>query len=191
MRLFDLNLFGSTVHSAVGSITVTSANESSYADTFTDGTDLFSTLNLSQMLSDDPYGTTAPIPYLTRQLYLPSLSVGRLVETPDDIVGTLNRFVDPTVNGRLNPSTSLTTGYDFLYDSASSISRTSLSISASPGQTDGRAVTRAVSWALCGAGSAAMSPGRERTLTPERPTAFWMAVCRTRGICRELEINWQ
>ncbi|MFL6036908.1 MAG: NosD domain-containing protein [Gaiellaceae bacterium] len=100
---------------------VTSANESSYANTFAEGTDLFSSLNLSQMLSDDPYGTTAPVPYLTRQLYLPSLSVGRLVETPEDIVGTLNRFVSSTVNGRLNPSTSLTTGYDFLYDSGTTI----------------------------------------------------------------------
>src|SRR5262249_15201429 len=101
--------------------TVTAANESSYAETFPQGTDLFSSLNLSEMLSDDPYGTTAPLPYLTRQLYIPSLSVGRLVETPEDIIGTLNRFVSPAVNGRLDPSTALTTGYDFLYDSSSTI----------------------------------------------------------------------
>jgi CSLREA domain-containing protein len=101
--------------------TVTSANESTYADTFSQGTDLFSSLNLSQMLSDDPYASTAPVPYLTRQLYLPSLSVGRLVETPDDIVRTLNNFVSSTVNGVLTPTTALTTGYDFLYDSSSTI----------------------------------------------------------------------
>ena len=101
--------------------TITSANESSYADTFSQGSDLFSALNLSQMLSDDPYATTAPVPYLTRQLYVPNLSVGRLVETPDDIVRTLNNFVSPSVNGVLNPTTSLTTGYDFLYDSSTTI----------------------------------------------------------------------
>ena len=62
--------------------------------------------------------TTTPVPYLTRQLYIPNLAVGRLVETPEDIIGTLDRFVSTTVNGHLDPTTSLTTGYDFLYDGA-------------------------------------------------------------------------
>lgn len=72
--------------------------------------------------------------------------------------------------------------------SALSIISTSLSISASPGRTLGREVTRAVSAALSGAGWSAMSPGRVTTLTPERPTAFWMAVWSSLGICCGLEI---
>ena len=76
------------------------------------------------MLSDDPYATTAPVPYLTSWLlYVPNLSVaGRLVETPDDIIRTLNNSVSLSVNGVLNPTTSLTTGYDFLYDGATAVS---------------------------------------------------------------------
>ncbi len=99
--------------------TVTASNEAGYASTFATNSDLFATLNLGQMLSDDPYGDVNPVPYLTRQLYIPELSVGRLVETPTDIVATLNRFV--TFSGRLDPTTSLTTGYDFLFDGASAV----------------------------------------------------------------------
>ena len=44
--------------------------------------ELFATLNAGQMLSDDPYGDVNPVPYLNRQLYIPELAVGRLVETP-------------------------------------------------------------------------------------------------------------
>jgi len=98
--------------------TVTASNETGYANTFATTSDLFASLNAGQMLSDDPFGDVNPVPYLTRQLYIPELSVGRLVETPEDIVATLNRFVSPLVNGRLDPTTSLTTGYDFLYDGA-------------------------------------------------------------------------
>jgi hypothetical protein len=63
------------------------------------------------MLSDDPYGDVNPVPYLTRQLYIPELSVGRLVETPEDIVATLNNFVSPRLSGDLDPST---VAYDWL-----------------------------------------------------------------------------
>jgi Tol biopolymer transport system component len=101
--------------------TITSANEIGYASTFGTNTDLFSSLNAGQMLSDDPYASTSPVPYLTRQLYLPNLAVGRLVETPEDIIATLNRFVGTSVNGHLDPQTSLTTGYDFLFDGATAI----------------------------------------------------------------------
>jgi hypothetical protein len=99
--------------------TVTAGNESTYAGTFARNSDLFASLNAGQMLSDDPYGTVRPVPYLTRQLYVPQLAVGRLVETPDQIVATLDRF--GTYNGRLDPQTALTTGYDFLYDGAQGV----------------------------------------------------------------------
>jgi CSLREA domain-containing protein len=101
--------------------TVTASNEAGYASTFGTNTDLYSTLNAGQMLSDDPYGTTSPVPYLTRQLYVPNLSVGRLVETPADIVRTLNNFVSTSVGGHLDPTSSLTTGYDFLFDGAQGV----------------------------------------------------------------------
>jgi Tol biopolymer transport system component len=101
--------------------TVAAGNETGYAANFPSTSDLFSALNAGQMLSDDPYGDTNPVPYLTRQLYIPELAVGRLVETPADIVRTLNNFVSTAVGGHLDPSSSLTTGYDFLNDGAQQV----------------------------------------------------------------------
>jgi Peptidase family C25 len=95
------------------------ANESEYAGTFDRSSDLYGTLYASQVLSDDPYGALEPVPYLNRQLHVPRLGVGRLVETPADIVATLNRFT--SFSGRLNPSSSLVTGYDFMQDGAAAI----------------------------------------------------------------------
>ncbi len=97
----------------------TAANETGYADTFDRSSDLYAALHAGQMLSDDPYGTTEPVPYLNRQLYIPRLAVGRLVETPAEIDATLTRF--GAFNGRLDPTTSLTTGYDFMQDGATAI----------------------------------------------------------------------
>ena len=102
----------------LGDFTVV-ANESGYADTFDPSSDLYATLRASQTLSDDPYGTLEPVPYLNRQLHIPRLAVGRLVETPAEISATLTRFGQ--FGGRLDPSTSLTTGYDFMKDGAASI----------------------------------------------------------------------
>jgi Tol biopolymer transport system component len=101
--------------------TVAAGNETGYAANFPTTSDLFSSLNAGEMLSDDPYGDTNPIPYLTRQLYIPELAVGRLVETPADIVRTLNNFVSTAVGGKLDPTSSLTTGYDFLNDGAQQV----------------------------------------------------------------------
>ncbi len=102
----------------LGDFTV-AANESGYADSFDRSSDLFATLRAGQMLSDDPYATLEPVPYLNRQLYIPRLSVGRLVETPSEIAATLSRFGQ--FDGKLDPSTSLTTGYDFMKDGAAAI----------------------------------------------------------------------
>ena len=99
----------------------TVANESGYAETFDRSSDLYATLHAGQVLSDDPYGTLAPVPYLNRQLYVPNLSVGRLVETPAEIVATLNRFT--AFSGRLDPASSLVTGYDFMQDGATVINQ--------------------------------------------------------------------
>ena len=69
-----------------------------------------------------PYGTAAPVPFLGHQLYVPELSVGRLVEKPFDIAAQLDRFTALPTPGRLHPTTALTTGYDFLSDSAAQVS---------------------------------------------------------------------
>ena len=57
------------------------------------------------LLSDDPYATFAGISVQegNSELFIPTWSVGRLVETGTDILTQLQNFV--AYNGRLDPST--------------------------------------------------------------------------------------
>ena len=75
-------------------------------------------LSLGYMLSDDPYYSFQAVPWLSTNLYPPSVAGGRLVETPTDIVNAINQY--KTFNGVLDPQTEFTTGYDFFTDSAQS-----------------------------------------------------------------------
>jgi hypothetical protein len=87
-------------------------------------------LTAGYFLSDDPYGTSAGIALRNagHQLYLPEISVGRLVETGDDILRQLENFVE--FKGRLDPGTATSpslraavTAYDFLTDGGQAIAR--------------------------------------------------------------------
>lgn len=65
----------------------------------------------SQILTDDPYGTFgAPFPWLGNYVYIPDVALGRLVETPDQIVAQLAHF--ESTDGKLDPKTALVTGAD-------------------------------------------------------------------------------
>ncbi len=87
----------------------------------------------NMLLSDDPYGTSAPIAWLNRRLYLPDVAVGRLVETPEQIVGAVDQFT--AAGGVVAPTSALTTGYDFLTDGAQAVN-------GALGQSLGTAATR-------------------------------------------------
>jgi Tol biopolymer transport system component len=97
----------------------TIANEADYASTFANDDDLYGALFEHRVLSDDPYATTDPIPYLQRQLFVPQLAVGRLVETEPQITGALDRFL--AFGGELDPASARTSGYDFLQDGANGV----------------------------------------------------------------------
>ncbi|HYM14739.1 MAG TPA: C25 family cysteine peptidase [Dehalococcoidia bacterium] len=73
----------------------------------------------SNILSDNPYGSFHPIPVLNREIYVPEVALGRLVETPAQIKAQLDQFVQ--FSGHLDPTTALTTGYDFLSDGATQV----------------------------------------------------------------------
>ncbi|HEY3211485.1 MAG TPA: choice-of-anchor L domain-containing protein, partial [Actinomycetota bacterium] len=73
-------------------------------------------LSLGYMLSDDPYYSFQAIPWLTTELYPPTVAGGRLVETSADIVNAIDQY--KAFNGKLDPKTEFTTGYDFFLDSA-------------------------------------------------------------------------
>ncbi|MGB2953519.1 MAG: PxKF domain-containing protein [Gaiellaceae bacterium] len=82
----------------------------------TAGNSLYAAAAQNQLLTDGAYGAFAKIDWLDHDLALPQVSVSRLVETPDDILGQINQYLGS--NGILSPSTALTTGYDFLSDQA-------------------------------------------------------------------------
>jgi Calx-beta domain/FG-GAP-like repeat/Galactose oxidase, central domain/IPT/TIG domain/Kelch motif len=83
-------------------------------------------LQAKRFLSDDPLGliTSFAPDALSTSLFLPDLSVGRLVETPEEITTAIATFIgqDGVLDlGALDPASGhkvLVTGYDFLQDSA-------------------------------------------------------------------------
>jgi hypothetical protein len=100
-----------------------SSNESGYAETDAPPAGGDNPLSAAQrhgdLLTDDAYGSLAPVSWLDRRLFLPDLAVGRLVETPLEIGSQLDQFV--AAGGALTPSSALTTGYDFLADGAHAV----------------------------------------------------------------------
>lgn len=71
------------------------------------------------LLSDNPYGDFGPpVPWLGGFLYVPDVGLGRVVETPGQIKAQIDLFRDPAVDGKLNPTSALTAGADFMTDLA-------------------------------------------------------------------------
>ncbi len=101
----------------------TLSTENGYAETFPLTSALGGSLVAAKMLTDDPYGTTEPVPFFNQQLDVPDLVTGRLVETPTNISAQLDAFIGGTTPGHLHPATALTTGYDFLSDGATAVSQ--------------------------------------------------------------------
>ncbi len=83
---------------------------------------LSAALRGSYLLTDDVYGDLNPIPWLDSFVYVPDLAVGRLVETPADIVKAVDQYVSS--NGRRSPTTAYTAGYDFNSDGAQAVADT-------------------------------------------------------------------
>jgi Tol biopolymer transport system component len=99
------------------------ANERGYATTFLGGAnnEYLSTFGLGFLPSDDPYGASH---YSGTGPYTPDISVGRLTETPSQIVSLINQYVQR--NGAFTPTRSVVTGYDFLKDGAQAVANGAL-----------------------------------------------------------------
>jgi hypothetical protein len=96
------------------------SNEREYAiEVGDDQSPLTAALALGYLLSDDPYADANPLLVGTRELFVPDLAVGRLVEQPEEIVTALRNYV--TFEGQLDRNTALSTGYDFLADGADAV----------------------------------------------------------------------
>ena len=93
------------------------------------GNALYNSAAENNILTDGAYGAFLSIPWLGHDLLLPQLSISRLVETPADILGQVNRYLKAsgytgtpqTAVGTLSPQKLLTTGYDFLADGAQGV----------------------------------------------------------------------
>jgi hypothetical protein len=88
----------------------------------TKGNALYAAAAQNTVLTDGAYGAFTTRNWLGHQIPLPEVSVSRLVETPEDILGQLNQYLDPSVNGRLDLHSALTTGDSFFADGAQAAS---------------------------------------------------------------------
>ena len=92
--------------------------ESGYVPPVLESTASQASLRLNYYLSQDAYGARTELQFKGASLPVPDLPVGRLVETPAEISGLIDAFLDEPV---LDPSSSLVTGYDFLTDGATAV----------------------------------------------------------------------
>lgn len=72
-------------------------------------------LRANYFLTDDYYADRDPTPFRGRELYIPDLAIGRLIETPDEIIAFIDEFLD---NSQITLGQVLVTGYDFVKDTA-------------------------------------------------------------------------
>ncbi|MFN8443854.1 MAG: CARDB domain-containing protein [Caldilineaceae bacterium] len=86
--------------------------EKTYTDV-SDNNPIGAAVRADYFLTDDYYVDRLPTPYKGREIYIPDLAVGRLVETPAQITGLIDQFLSNPVLD--NPKT-LVTGYDFVQD---------------------------------------------------------------------------
>jgi alpha-tubulin suppressor-like RCC1 family protein len=67
-------------------------------------------------LTDDFYVDESPSAWLTGDLYVPDIPIGRLVETPAEIANVIGAYVDS--GGATSANDAVVTGYDFFVDGA-------------------------------------------------------------------------
>jgi hypothetical protein len=94
------------------------ANETGFAGQFGQN-EYYGALASGDLLTDNPYLDTSPVPASGRQLFIPDLVGGRLVETAHDISTAVTQFVGS--NGTLDASTAFVSGYDFVTDGSKAV----------------------------------------------------------------------
>ncbi|MCB9421244.1 MAG: CSLREA domain-containing protein [Ardenticatenaceae bacterium] len=98
------------------------ANERNYVPPVRDNTASQASLKLGYFLSQDRYGAGREISSGVNSLPIPNLAVGRLVETPGEVMGMIDAYLTGTTSGVVpTPASALVTGYDFLEDAANAV----------------------------------------------------------------------
>ena len=91
-------------------------SEKDYRPAVLDPTASQASLRFGYVLTQDFYGSKAPISRFDHELYVPDLAVGRLVESVGDISAVIDAYT--AANGVVAPTSALVSGYDFLADTA-------------------------------------------------------------------------
>jgi hypothetical protein len=110
------------------------AAESGYAPPVRDLSASQASLRLNYVLGQDRYGASVDVSVKGNSLPIPDLAVGRLVETPSEVVNMLNAYMATTGGQTHVPTTALVTGYDFLSDAANAV-KGELDLGLGPGRT--------------------------------------------------------
>ncbi len=97
------------------------AGEQNYSPPVRDNTASQASLKLGYVLGQDEYGSDRSISYKSMRIPLPDLAVGRLVETPADIITVIDAYLSLPSGVLTRPTTALVTGYDFLADDAAAV----------------------------------------------------------------------
>ncbi len=95
-----------------------SKQEAEYAPDVSQDTTIAAALAENMVLTDDYFVDLEPSQWKGKDLFLPDFAIGRLIETPGEILTTIDTFLVDPVN---EVSTILITGYDFMQDSAALI----------------------------------------------------------------------
>ncbi|MFZ4655800.1 MAG: right-handed parallel beta-helix repeat-containing protein [Caldilineaceae bacterium] len=95
------------------------ANERDYSAVAKPGTALSAALTHGYFFTDNYYAAFHPIPWRGRELYLPELALGRLVETPTEIMSALAPYLTAGYPVAIEaPYKGLCVGTDFMLDTA-------------------------------------------------------------------------
>jgi hypothetical protein len=91
------------------------SKEHQYAPSITADTPLWASAQADMILTDDYYADREPVVWQGHEVYVPDYAIGRLIESPAEIVA----FIDPFLtNDTLTVSRALVTGYHFVDDTA-------------------------------------------------------------------------
>jgi hypothetical protein len=121
-RQYDLTATSPEVDEATDLAFTTTDTSKTPNQALAKGNAIYAAAAQNAFLTDGAYGAFKERTWLGHDIPLPDVSVSRLVETPDDILGQLNQYLDPLVDGRLDLHSALTTGDSFFSDGAKTAS---------------------------------------------------------------------
>jgi hypothetical protein len=94
--------------------------EEEYAQQLAGGSTIAAALAENMILTDDYYAALEPGQWQGNEFYVPHYAIGRLIQTPAEITGIIDIFLqNQVINGESGKA--LVTGYDFVQDSATLI----------------------------------------------------------------------